>query len=428
MIRISFDSVKSLIPSSVTEEISFNHDTFLEWLFFLIVDGIRKKYHSEKERGSESFFDKFVNMMIMFSFLFVLTILMLAYPLITAQDTVEIKIRYIFGILAIILLGVISWTGFVYATQDFKKVSRTKIYPLVMSYDSFVYSVFLTQFFNGFCWKWSSGRKIHFFIRSFFGILYVLSMIQMLFPKYCEPPITAFLSDFSITTFFEALVTLLPMAIMLFFIFVILMIMMTMILILLFLLIGVLILPVKIKPFIDMGDTKEYGDNVINCLYTLGIAIGLLPFLTVITQIDFPKLQIYYQISEKFHNLTLGNASSVIKNTIDQTFSYIPLDSFSKFLPFIYLYLFSVFLSLCIILVLHYHIVRRKNEEITRLEGMISYIDFVQPENFVNRDRNSYFLSLYQQLLNFHEWPVRKTFVVNLIISALLLFISRLLG
>lgn len=43
--------------------------------------------------------------------------------------------------------------------------------------------------------------------------------------------------------------------------------------------------------------------------------------------------------------------------------------------------------------------------------------DFLEPENFVNRDRNRYLLSLYHKLLNLHEWPVKRFFIRDLLIQ-----------
>ncbi len=403
----------------------------LELIFFLIVNKMRKVCHSEKERGTESFFDKFVNMMLIFILLFILTIAILAYPLLSSIDDPAVKLKFIFQIFSIIFVGSISWTSFVYITQDFKKIGRTKIDPLITDSNSilfYAYSLLLDQFYKGSCLKWQSGRKICFFWRSLLGVAFELFLISYLYPRFLQYQISEFFAEPGLMVFFNALVILLPISITLFFVFVILLIMMTTTLILILLWIGVWILPIDIKPFIEMGDTQLYGDTVINCLYSLSIAIGLLPLLTVITQIDFPKLQIYYQLSEKFHNFTAGNVTIIFKNAIDYSFSLINFDSILKFILFIYLYIFCVLLSLCILWVLHYHIVKRKDNEITRLEGMMSSIDFVEPGNFLDRDRNQYLLSLYQQLLNLHEWPVKRFFILDLLISALLLFFSQLLG
>jgi hypothetical protein len=423
--------IKSFWPSSIDDDTSISHDTILELLFFLIIDRIRSICRSKKERGTELLFDKSINMMIIFIALFVSTIAILAYPLLIATDDLEVKLWYIFQVFSIIFVGSLSWTAFVYVTQDFKILGKTKIYPLVTDSDSFLfflYSLLLDQFYKGSCLKWQSGQKIRFFWRSLFGEGFVLVMLSYLYPRMIQYQTSTFLAGPEVMSFFNLLVTLLPLIITLFFVFVILFIMMTIPLTLVLLLIGVWILPVEIKPFINMGDTQIYGDTVINCLYSLAIAIGLMPLLTAITQIDFPKLQIYNQLSEKFHNLTAGNATVIIKNAIDNSFSLITFDSFSKFLIFIYLYIICILLSLCILWILHYHIKKKKDYDIKRLEGMISDIDFIEPGNFLDRDRNQYLLSLYQKVLNLHEWPVKRFFILDMIISALLLFISRLFG
>jgi len=241
-------------------------------------------------------------------------------------------------------------------------------------------------------------------------------------------PINTLILHPGIFEFFQTLVILFPIVVIFFFTFIVLLIILSVILILIFLIVGVLILPIEIKPFIDMGDTKEYGDIVINSLYTLGFAIGLLPLIDTLNKIDFTKIPISILISDKIQNLTIGNVTDILKNTLVYSINDVSMGSILKYTSFISIYLISVFLAISILIVLHYNIKKRKNEELSRIEGMISCYDFVEPNNFVNRDRKHYLLSLYSLLLSLHEWPVKRFFILDLVISALLLFISRLVG
>jgi hypothetical protein len=83
-------------------------------------------------------------------------------------------------------------------------------------------------------------------------------------------------------------------------------------------------------------------------------------------------------------------------------------------------------LAIVTITIIHFRIKGRKKEEQMRLEGMISYINFPEPENFVNRNRNQYLLALYREIQNLHEWPAKRIFILEFLFSVLLLFISRI--
>jgi len=86
--------LKSFFPKIKEEELSWNNQNILEILFFTIIDKTRKLFHSEKNRSLESFFDKVINMLIIFFILFVLTSLFFILPVISAPGDLFKKIMF----------------------------------------------------------------------------------------------------------------------------------------------------------------------------------------------------------------------------------------------------------------------------------------------------------------------------------------------
>ena len=186
-------------------------------------------------------------------------------------------------------------------------------------------------------------------------------------------------------------------------------------------------LPININPFIEMGGTKEYGKLIIECLYVLGFGIGIFPIIEIILNFKFTQFFDSYLFSNYITTITLGDFTNIVQETLDQI-NDISIESFSKYYMLILYYFFLVFFALVIIWKLHYQIKKRKDEVISKIETKISYIESNEIINNLQGNRNCNLLFIYHKLLNLHEWPVKKFFVFDLIISAMLLFIYRLLG
>jgi hypothetical protein len=122
----------------------------------------------------------------------------------------------------------------------------------------------------------------------------------------------------------------------------------------------------------------------------------------------------------------MTNFTVMTKEAINHSFDVVSVGTFSKYGAFLQLFFILALIAVVIIIIIHFRIAGRKNDEIKRLEGMISYINFPEPENYMNQNRNQYLLSLYRELQNLREWPVKRIFVLELLISVLLLFISRI--
>jgi len=196
--------------------------------------------------------------------------------------------------------------------------------------------------------------------------------------------------------------------------------------ILLIILIAVLALPLEIKPFIEMGDTKKYGEIIVYSLYLSGLVIGVYPLLSVMNQIDINNLPISQMSYQIIANQTFGNIISILKRTVSSSLNEITIGSISSIMILFYIFFIFVSMAVAIVIALHYRINQKKTEEIERLESMLSYINFSQSENPVNSNRNQYLLSQYENILTLHEWPIKKRFVLQLLISMLFLFISHL--
>src|SRR5208337_2547207 len=111
--------IEFLFPTLNTDEkISYNYNNLLELLFFTIVNGIRRLGNSKKEYEYETFFDKLINMLMIFLLLLCFVCFVIALPLISSPETVDLKINSIYGYFIISLFVAISWAGFVYLSQD----------------------------------------------------------------------------------------------------------------------------------------------------------------------------------------------------------------------------------------------------------------------------------------------------------------------
>jgi len=172
-----------------------------------------------------------------------------------------------------------------------------------------------------------------------------------------------------------------------------------------------------------MGGTKEYGNIIIKSIYLASFSIASIPLLLAISKLGaMGEIEIVQLTSQTFGNLTSELRYSLV-NSIGET-SINNLLTYSSYL----IVLFSfIILSIMITVLLHDRIKQRKMELIQRIESQITSVDFIQTDNQNDRDRRQYLLDIYEKTIRSSEWPIKKTFVIELIISALPIIISYLL-
>jgi hypothetical protein len=179
--------------------------------------------------------------------------------------------------------------------------------------------------------------------------------------------------------------------------------------------------PLEINPLLEMGGTEKYGELIVHILYLVAFALGIAPIFLLIPKLGDTTIQI-----PQFTNQTFGDIRAILVTKIWKPINEMPISTFSQFGAVILTFIFLVFLAILIIFLIHNQIKEKKKEDLDRLEGMISYIDFFQPESLVARDRNQYLLYLYDKISNLHEWPIKKVFILEVFVSRLLLFISNI--
>jgi hypothetical protein len=189
-------------------------------------------------------------------------------------------------------------------------------------------------------------------------------------------------------------------------------------LIFVYLWVSVRFLPLEINPVHDMGGTGLFGKIIVHCIFLVSLALGIIPLSTIMGKIDLSLLSHITIPAE-----TLGNATASVRNDIINSISTLPIDTFSKYIGYIDWYCLFLLMAFSVILILHDRIKRRKEEIHSQLEQKISAIDF---NNAENKDDKQYYLDLYETVLKSSEWPIKKIFGLELIISVLPLFISFL--
>jgi len=182
-------------------------------------------------------------------------------------------------------------------------------------------------------------------------------------------------------------------------------------------------IPIEINPLLEMGGTKEYGNIIIKSIYLASFSIASIPLLLAISKLGaMGEIEIVQLTSQTFGNLTSELRYSLV-NSIGET-SINNLLTYSSYL----IVLFSfIILSIMITVLLHDRIKQRKMELIQRIESQITSVDFIQTDNQNDRDRRQYLLDIYEKTIRSSEWPIKKTFVIELIISAVPIIITNLL-
>jgi len=411
----------SLIPS-IKEEDGFSLEVkcLPEKIFYYVVDRVRSFFNSEIDRKKELFFDQFfVDTVIFFGVFFTICFVFYYLPMVYLSDdpSKDILLGQLF---VLTLLVSIIWAGYVYVIQSFKNLTREKIIPVIDEHlhTRVDYPRLFSLFFGGSRIEWNSGFGFNFYIRSYFiGIPLILGIIIVM-----AKPWSRLLTELFFSHSIDALKSLyLSIAVMsigmtaVFFEFIILI---SIPVIFLYLLIAIRFLPLEIHSFQEMGGTGQFGKIIINCIYLTSFAIGTYPIFSMIGKLDLNSIHI--PIPEG----SIGNATAFVKSEIVNSISAIPVNSFSKYIGFIEFFLLFILLALLVIIALHFRLRRYKEGVLFELEQIISGIDLTCPEN---KENNLYYLSLYEKVSAMSEWPIKKIFAVELIISVLPLFISLLI-
>ena len=386
-----------------------------------IITRLRKHLHTEQRSNPEPLFTRSTDIIRLFLILCIISLIFLGIPLlITPNDPIKDKV--IFQLILFLILGSICWEGFVYLWREFKNLVRTKVVPVMGQEEVNQFEPMFIFIFNGILFEWRSGKSFRFLWIDIFILIALHDTIySFILPNLSKVSFTPFNFD-AILLFFVMVLTFL---ISFFFELITLSTLIWVMSILFFFIMAIQIFRIEINPYIEMGGTRKFGEIVISCLYYSAFAIGIFPLLSIVSTIDFSKILTLQNTFSSLENQSWTNVTFGIKDTIFQQLDRVPIGSFSIYLVWMIIFGAFVLLALIIIIMLHYRITERKREEQKKLEELISSIDF-NSENFENRDRNQYLLSVYRELTNLYEWPVKKIFVLNLLIAIMLLFISRL--
>jgi len=419
--------LKSLIPQRKEEEILLDTHNIIETLFLLVLGLFRKIARFKLERKGDSTVGIFlIDLGVIFSFLGLVPLMLCnALTLIFPEDPA--RNFYFLEIFVISFFISISWTGFVYLNHNFRNLIGAKILSIQIDYERSSdqrYHTFIRQYFNGTCLKWKSGREFRVHLRS---ATYLLFIIIFGLKIFCEPFLQFLLHVFTNYSI-ELAVILLILYIFTFilcslFFLIIWYVLFSVALILSFLFGVSLDIPIEINPLLEMGGTKEYGNIIIKSIYLASFSIASIPLLLAISKLGaMGEIEIVQLTSQTFGNLTSELRYSLV-NSIGET-SINNLLTYSSYL----IVLFSfIILSIMITVLLHDRIKQRKMELIQRIESQITSVDFIQTDNQNDRDRRQYLLDIYEKTIRSSEWPIKKTFVIELIISALPIIISYLL-
>jgi hypothetical protein len=327
----------------------------------------------------------------------------------------------LFGQLVItVFFASLLWVGYVYIIQSFKNLTREKLLPALEKIPdtSVNYPRFFRQFFEGMRIEWKSGFGFNVYIRSTFLILLLITAMIYPIRDSLIGMVTGVFVLHSVDALIALYISVAALSIVFIFAFMAFLAIFTVPLIFVYLWVSVRFLPLEINPFCDMGGTGSFGKIVVYCIFLVSLALGMIPLSSVIGKIDLSFLSNISVPAE-----TLGDVTVNVRNDIIQSISRLPIDTFSKYVIYIEWYAFFLLMAFFVILVLHDRIKRRKNEVLAQLEQKISAIDF---NNAENKEDKQYYLDLYRTVIESSEWPIKKIFGIELIISVLPLFISFL--
>lgn len=411
--------IRSLIPSFKSGEKGFSLEErcIPEKIFYGIVDRVRSYFSSEIDREKHLFFDQFYIDVIIFFWVFYLVYDILYYfPLmIFSKDPSNVLIdRQLFLLTFLISL---LWGGFVYTIQFFKNLTREKIMPFAENDPRIDFARIFRQFFRGFQFEWDSGLKLNVYMRSTLVGLFTIGFIVYTM----KDSLTGFLSGIIVSHSLDALISLylslFVFSLGAFIIFFVFLTLLSVLVIFFYLLFVVVLAPLEINSLQDMGGTGRFGKFIINCLYLTSVAIGMILVIPFITN---PNSSASFLRPED----TLGDAVTFVKDEAVKSINAMPVSSLAKYTGLIEVFVVLTALALVVILALHYRIKRSKEEKLAQLEYIIADIDPTSPEN---KENNLYYLTLYENVRSTSEWPIKKIFVLELLIAALPLLASVLM-
>lgn len=414
--RISFR------PSVKHEEFSLDGKNFLEISFFAIVDTVREKMELPINRNEDVFFDKFVFDIIILSFFLIFFICFFYFiPLSFMQNSSYNSENSIVQVIVLLVFCAILWGGYVYINQEFRRLVREKILPPFIKNHLINIGLYtlLPRIFCGTYYEWESGIGFRMFDRTLLSGIFIGFMGIVVFGRQILGLLVS-------TIFYLNFQALEALSILLFnffiiglILFVFLYAILTVLGIFIYLFLVVRFLPLDIDLLIDLGGTGKFGKIIINCLYLVSFAMGMIPLFLLFSK--FEKIKILIP-QESFS--TIGNFTESMRSTAITSIKDLPVSTFSENFAIFEVFFLFIGAAIVIILSLHYQIKERKNTELVKLENMIKTIDILPNEDKEKCEHNLYLLTLYEKVLNLYEWPIRRIFIVELIISTIPLFIS----
>jgi hypothetical protein len=412
---------RSLIPSFKRGEKGFSLEErcIPEKIFYGIVDRVRSVFNSEINREKSLFFDQFsVDVIIFFTFFYLIYDILYFFPLtIFSNDPSNVLIDRQLFLLAFLIS--LLWGGFVYTIQLFKNLTREKIMPFAEKDPriQFDFARIFRQFFRGFQLEWDSGLKLNVYMRSSLIGLFTIGFIIYTM----KDSLAGFLSGIIVSHNLDALISLylslFVFSLGAFIVFFVFLTLLSVLVIFFYLLFVVALVPLEINSLQDMGGTGQFGRFIINCMYLTSVAFGMILVIPFITK---PNSSTSFLRPED----TLGHAVTFVKDEAVRSINAMPVSSLAKYTGYIEVFVVLAVLALVIIIALHYRIKRSKEEKLTQLEHLIADIDLTSPKN--NED-NLYSLALYEKVRLTSEWPIKKIFILELIVASLPILASILM-
>jgi hypothetical protein len=80
-----------------------------------------------------------------------------------------------------------------------------------------------------------------------------------------------------------------------------------------------------------------------------------------------------------------------------------------------------------LIILFHYRIKQKKQEELQQIETLIQNIKILEVGEPISFERNQYLYSLHEKIFSSYEWPIKKMFILELILAGIPLIISHIL-
>jgi len=424
MSRIENKKRISFWPTVKKEKFSIDRKNFLEISFYAIVDAFRKKFEMSVNRNEDLFFDKFIFDVIILSIVLIVFIISFLFiPAIIAEGPSSKYENSLTQVMILLVFCAFLWSGFVYVNHEFRRLVQEKIIPPIRKNhltDIGLYTL-LPRIFGGTYYEWESGIGFRIFHRTLFsGLMICFIGVAMFGYSILELSIAIIFSlNFQALSILSVL--LFNYFIIAFILYIFMYTIFTVSGIFLYLFIAVRFIPLEINPLINLGGTGRFGNLIVNCLYLVSLAIGIIPFFLLFSKFEKFKNQIP---QESFS--TIGNLTESIRSTAITSVRELPLSTISENFAAFEMFFLFIGIAIAIIISLHYRIKERKNAELVKLEIMLKKIDFSSVESRENSDKNLYLLTFYEKVLNLYEWPIKRIFIVELLISLIPLLVSSI--